>query len=357
MRPLLVAAVLAAPHLAAADDLAELRGAVRRDAAFAALIADQVQVELPIDTAACGKLTGTVARDKLVPCLRALGGTPGLFVNEGIGSTAPILTGVENVSVAVTFRAGKITAIGPVAPSGADAKLATTVGQLFVNFAPSKAVAAAIDKRNETVTSIHKVCFDARGAITSRRVIAKSKNAAFDKETAAWVADLKPLARPLKPFGTAIAFCDLVTVFYPQGEEGGVEGGVVGGEVGVLGTPPPPPPPPPPARPQNIPPTLLEPLRIAGTKNIAPDDPTKVEMARLGKEKVIASFKLCVDDAGTVAQVVLLKSSGFPAYDKKLHDGIATWAYKPYVVNDHPVPVCTAVTFIYSQAPPPPPPP
>jgi hypothetical protein len=27
----------------------------------------------------------------------------------------------------------------------------------------------------------------------------------------------------------------------------------------------------------------------------------------------------------------------------------AEWRYKPYNVNGKPVPVCTAVTFIYSQ--------
>jgi hypothetical protein len=32
-----------------------------------------------------------------------------------------------------------------------------------------------------------------------------------------------------------------------------------------------------------------------------------------------------------------------------------TWTYRPFLVNGKPAPVCTAVTFIYSQkvAPPP----
>jgi hypothetical protein len=30
------------------------------------------------------------------------------------------------------------------------------------------------------------------------------------------------------------------------------------------------------------------------------------------------------------------------------------WAYRPYLINGKPVPVCTAVTFIYSQQQPPP---
>ncbi len=136
------------------------------------------------------------------------------------------------------------------------------------------------------------------------------------------------------------------------GEEGGVEGGTLGGDInGVLGAPPPPPPPPPPpAPPQNIPPTLLEGQRIAGEKMISPDDVTKTEIARSGKDKVIGSFKLCLSVAGSVTQVTQLKSTGFPAYDNKILTKMRNeWRYKPYMVNGKAVPVCTAVTFIYTQ--------
>jgi protein TonB len=135
------------------------------------------------------------------------------------------------------------------------------------------------------------------------------------------------------------------------GEVGGVAGGVVGGDInGVVGAPPPPPPPPPPpAPPQNVPPTLLEGSRIAGDKMIVPDDVTKTEIQRSGKDKIIGSFKLCITKFGDVSAVTMLKSSGFPAYDQKIQRGMQTWKYRPYVVNGKDVPVCTAVTFIYSQ--------
>jgi protein TonB len=140
----------------------------------------------------------------------------------------------------------------------------------------------------------------------------------------------------------------------PNGEEGGVEGGVVGGVVGgdlngVMGAPPPPPPPPP-APPQNVAPTALEASRIAGEKQIVPDDVTKTEINRSGKTRVIASFKLCITAAGGVNTVNMLKSSGFPAYDNKILSTIrGSWRYRPFNVNGKAVPVCTAVTFIYSQ--------
>jgi TonB family protein len=142
---------------------------------------------------------------------------------------------------------------------------------------------------------------------------------------------------------------------------GGVYGGVVGGVVGgdpcgvVSAPPPPPPPPPPPAPPQNVAPTLLEGNRIAGEKMIQPDDVTKVEIQRSGKEKIVGSFKLCVTVGGDIASVNMLKSTGFGAYDQKLMRGMRQWKYRPYMVNGKAVPVCTAVTFIYTQPQPPPP--
>jgi hypothetical protein len=46
----------------------------------------------------------------------------------------------------------------------------------------------------------------------------------------------------------------------------------------------------------------------------------------------------------------MVKSTGFPAYDSKISNTIhGEWRYRPYNVNGKAVPVCTAVTFIYSQ--------
>ena len=135
----------------------------------------------------------------------------------------------------------------------------------------------------------------------------------------------------------------------PNGEEGGVEGGVAGGVAGGVITDQPPPPPPPPAPPQNVPPTLLEGSRIAGDKNIVPNDVTKTEIQRSGKDKIVGSFKLCITVDGVVNTISQLKSTGFAAYDGKIQSEMRNWRYRPYMVNGRAVPVCTAVTFIYSQ--------
>jgi hypothetical protein len=103
-------------------------------------------------------------------------------------------------------------------------------------------------------------------------------------------------------------------------------------------------------RPQNVPPSLLEGVRVAGEKNIVPDDATKTEISRSGIDRIIGSFKLCISPAGAVTHVAQLKSTGFAAYDSKIVDTIRTqWRYKPYMVNNEAIPVCTAVTFIYTQ--------
>ncbi len=131
------------------------------------------------------------------------------------------------------------------------------------------------------------------------------------------------------------------------GEVGGVSDGVVGGD--VTAPPPPPPPPPPPAPPQNVPPTLLEGQRIAGDKMIYPNDVTKTEIMRSGKDRILGSFKLCLTTDGNISSVSQLKSTGFGAYDQKILGEMHNWRYKPYMVNGRAVPVCTAVTFVYSQ--------
>jgi protein TonB len=134
------------------------------------------------------------------------------------------------------------------------------------------------------------------------------------------------------------------------GEEGGVEGGVAGGVVGgVLTEAPPPPPPPPPAPPQNVAPTALEAQRISGDKNIYPEDVTKTEISRSGKTQLMVPVKVCIDRAGNIASVKVMKSSGFAAYDQKLDREIRRWRYKPFMVNGTATPVCSAIQFIYRQ--------
>src|SRR5262249_54286694 len=82
--------------------------------------------------------------------------------------------------------------------------------------------------------------------------------------------------------------------------------------------------------PRHATPQELDAHRIRGTKSIMPDDEDKSAIAASGKDRVISSFKLCVDEGGNVVQVTLLKSCGFPGYDRKILSELAGWQYSPF---------------------------
>lgn len=107
--------------------------------------------------------------------------------------------------------------------------------------------------------------------------------------------------------------------------------------------------------PITLPPTLLRGLRTSGETQIHPDDVTKTEIIRSGKTKVVASFRVCIGVHGEVSSMQLAKPSGFAGYDSSLTAGMRGWTYKPYMLKDaktgeeHPIPVCGIVTFIYAM--------
>jgi len=57
-----------------------------------------------------------------------------------------------------------------------------------------------------------------------------------------------------------------------------------------------------------------------------------------------------LDGDGTIADVRILKSSGFPDYDQKLNREIRKWRYSPFTVNGQPAPACGMVNFSYRQS-------
>lgn len=250
-------------------------------------------------------------------------------------------------------------------------------GSTNVDAAVEHKLAAEVSKRGgNQVAAWLEVCLDAKGK--AKTAVAEATTVEIGRVLLAATANWT-----FQPFTTgkrAVPVCSQSLITYPaanapktevlpstiipaawelEDDAGGVEGGVVGGVAGggewtpgvgwsPSSSPPPPPPPPPPAPPQNVPPTLLEAQRIAGTKIITPDAKTAADIVKSGKAKIVGSFKLCLDTTGAVTKVTLLKSTGFPAYDQKLQREMRAWAYRPYLVNGKAVPVCTAVTFIYS---------
>ena len=94
---------------------------------------------------------------------------------------------------------------------------------------------------------------------------------------------------------------------------------------------------------------MVKGLRVVGHDTIEPDETTKLKLARAGVHQVIATVKLCLTAAGSVKSLRMLKSSGYPPYDRKIQSKMRTWKHRPYLDDGKPIPVCTPVTFIYRQ--------
>ncbi len=236
--------------------------------------------------------------------------------------------------------------------------------------APSKRRRAEIDTSPDAVLdATMAVCIDGRGRVT--RVETASVMADDDAWKTSVIAALrKRVATPFKSAGTPVSVCSHVRVGYPATrlasldveeptvlshvvaasahDDGGVPGGTTPDPNAAAGEWIGPVPPPRPHK-LDVPPTVLEAYRVRGDKQIAPDDATKTAIVNAGKDTVVGSFKLCVDVAGNVDDVRVLKSTAFPGYDQQLLAAIRTWAYRPYTVDGKAVPVCTAVTFLYRK--------
>jgi hypothetical protein len=189
-----------------------------------------------------------------------------------------------------------------------------------------------------------RICLDANGAVTASAPTGGT-DFLFREQIADWTF------RPFEVRGVATPACSQSLLTYPAAAAPSVETlpaqAVTSssdnadlddeGEIDIDLT----------IAPQNIPPTVMDGLRLNGTKTIPPDAATTAEIVKLGKLRVIGSFKVCIGITGLVTTVSTLKSTGFPLYDGKLVSEMRAWRFKPYLVNRKPIAACTAETFIY----------
>jgi len=82
----------------------------------------------------------------------------------------------------------------------------------------------------------------------------------------------------------------------------------------------------------------LEAHRVAGTPDVAPDDAARAVDQAAPRAHLDASFTLCLDRAGKVSSVTAV--DGVASYLATARAAIATWSFRPFVVNGKPVPVC-----------------
>jgi hypothetical protein len=99
--------------------------------------------------------------------------------------------------------------------------------------------------------------------------------------------------------------------------------------------------------PQFVPPPFFKGLRISGNEQIGAPDVVKTQILRDGKNKVVGTFRVCIGKQGEMSSLTMIKSTGYPLYDRELQEGVRTWKYKPYMLGKRPVEVCSMVTFIY----------
>jgi TonB family protein len=323
---LAVAFVLAGHGLAVADPTADqLRAAIASRDTFVAVLADPIAIAgITFDTEACVKRFGApraVARAEQAALYDCLHAQDVSFIDRDWGVMmvyGPLMLAT------LALDHGKIRGLGPYAANRNDAAL-PTVALHDDRFVPSEPVSRALTASNQQVAAAIKLCATANGTVTSVRLAESSGTPAFDRDALAFYASTKQIPVHMQ-LGTPIAACGVINASFPPIS-----------------------PPPPPSPDTIAPPAQLETLRIAGEKRIAPDEATRKQIIADKRDRVVGSFKLCLDTAGTPTTTRVLKSTGYPAYDDRIRNTIlGTWRYAPFVIADKPVPVCTAVTFIYS---------
>lgn len=89
--------------------------------------------------------------------------------------------------------------------------------------------------------------------------------------------------------------------------------------------------------------------RTSGETRITPSDRMKTAIQRAQVSALIGSFQYCLGPTGKVDSVDLIRSTGVPDYDAMIMSGMREWQYAPYLDDGKPVPVCSSVTFNYTQ--------
>lgn len=276
-----------------------------------------------------------------------LAGFVGCLADIGIGGTAAVEEGDT------TYGPGAVLHL-PIRDGQIAAMISVDLGEFFAidpavfvshmkGFArvivPGAALKKTIDAAADAgVVASAVVCVDKRGKVLDLDIEIEG-DAAYERDIRA--AARKWSVRPFLVRKQAVPACAELRVGYPEQR--------------LTAKPPEPEAEPapalpvPPAPPRVVAPKMLEAYRISGEAAIVPDDLTKLEIQKAGVAQVIGSFKLCLDTRGAVVRVQTLKTSGFEAYDQKLIRGMRKWRYRPYLDDGKPVPVCTAVTFVYKQ--------
>lgn len=292
-----------------------------------------------------------------------------------------VLTADPGIEIDLAFRGETLRWIGLPTQGGADRAVPMLTAQALeaLRTQGSTVLDAKVGQTLELDRVSHggnmalawvKVCLDPQGAVAKATSLQASSPEAASTFLAA-IADWK--FRPFEVRGKPTAACAASLLVYPASKAPLVEQYPstlappapittsfdfdddeleIMGALGGIGVGPPPPPSPPPPPTTSVPPALLEKLRVAGNRAIVPDPATKGTMVQSGRTRVAPMMAMCLDDKGNVSSVAQLKSSGFPAYDRKIIAEMRQWVFKPYQQNGRAAPVCSTITIPYDATKP-----
>lgn len=100
-------------------------------------------------------------------------------------------------------------------------------------------------------------------------------------------------------------------------------------------------------RPSTVPISTAE--RISGETAITP--PHRVQLAlKEHDSRLMSVVRLCLSRHGMVSSLRFIRASRSPQWDGKILEAMRQWRYEPFAVDGEPQPVCTAITFIYTQS-------
>jgi protein TonB len=123
-------------------------------------------------------------------------------------------------------------------------------------------------------------------------------------------------------------------------DSGGVVGGVVGGVAGgVVSTVAPPPPPPPPPKP------IFQATEAASKRRISGSEPEYPYRARIQGWEATLIARVHISPSGTVERVEFVQTD--PNFEDSVRKAVATWRFKPHVVDGKPVSTYTVMKFVF----------
>lgn len=335
---------------------------VRQDAAaFARLVPPDAEISsLWFDSVPCAKqFSGRFAptdanRPALLKCLSGLGlhAAP-----RGLRLESPDLLEKQlsliyepGIALEIGIRDGAVASINTAMAFAADPEAAPVTGDALeahlvsgtATVEPEPAVRDALARSAHDVAFVQLLaCVDRTGELESIRIVRRSRQY-DDYVRAVMTAAAKWKFKPFEVHGKAVRACAVDLIAYPPDRRSQV----LHRPAAPLAPPPSPAPAPAPATPAtDVPEGLLVRIDIDIGIAVVPEQLTWDQIRVLRRNKVIGSFRLCITEAGSVAGVVVLESTGLQAYDAKLMAGIRKWRYRPFLVDGKPAQVCTTAHY------------